>query len=301
MFYYRRGNVSSFSIDELITFHYVYPLPLNQFHKLLDEISSLHELQFLSPTKLTSILQISSEKAEKILTNYKRMLKKNLLDAYNHEGIHVIPYTDPNYPLSLLTLVDSPTVLYAKGDLSLLTRRKIAIIGSRMATQYTVKALESIVPPLIEKDIVVVSGLAKGADRMAHEATIRYGGKTIGILGNGLFHIYPKENKKLATIMANQHLLVTEFPPYVGPKRWHFPLRNRIISGISEAIVVTEAAVKSGTLITTDHALEHGKDIFVVPGPIDSKLSEGTNRLLREGAIPVWNGQQILDELNLFF
>lgn len=290
-----------FSLEQLLALHYVYPLPLNKFNQLLQAIHSLHELEYLSPTTLQTLLQISTEKAEKILYNYRRMLKNNLLAAYTHEGIITIPYTDYYYPKTLLNLVDPPTVLYGKGDKSLLTKRKIAIIGSRKATSYTVKALHAIIPPLIEKNIVIVSGLAKGADAMAHEATIRYNGKTIGILGNGLFHYYPKENKRLAFEMEKNHLLISEFPPYVGPKRWNFPLRNRIISGISDAIVVTEAAIKSGTLITTDHALDHGKEIFVVPGPIDSKLSEGTNRLLKEGAIPVWNGHQILEELHCFF
>lgn len=293
--------MGSFSLDELLALHYVYPLPLNKFSKLLKEISSLHNLLCLTPAKLGTILHMSPSKAEKILSNYRRILNNHLYSAYTHEGIQVIPYTDSNYPRSLFALTDPPTVLYAKGDISLLKKRKIAIIGSRRATDYTLKALEAIVPPLIENDIIIVSGLAKGADAMAHRAAIRYGGKTIGILGHGFFHIYPKENGQLALEMAKHHLLLSEFPPYAGPKRWNFPLRNRIISGISEAIVVTEASEKSGTLITTDHALEHGKDIFVVPGPIDSKLSEGTNRLLREGAIPIWNGQQILDELNLFF
>ncbi|WP_342581150.1 DNA-processing protein DprA [Ureibacillus sp. FSL W7-1570] len=293
--------MGSFSLNELLALHYVYPLTLNKLNRLLNEISSLDTLHDVSPATLETILHISTENANKIISNYKRLLKNNLPAAYNHEGIHVIPYPDPNYPQSLFALVDPPAVLYGKGDITLLKKRKIAIIGSRMATNYTQKALEAIVPPLVEKGFIIVSGLAKGADAMAHEAAIRYGGKTIGILGNGLFHIYPKQNEKLALEMAKNHLLLTEFPPYVGPKKWHFPLRNRIISGISEAIVVTEAARKSGTLITTDHALEHGKDVFVVPGPIDSKLSEGTNQLLREGAIPVWSGQQILDELNLFF
>ncbi|QBK25619.1 DNA-processing protein DprA [Ureibacillus thermophilus] len=293
--------MDSFSLNELLALHYVYPLPLNKLKKLLNEISSLQALIELSPAKLQTILHLSSENANQILINYKRILKNNLYDAYNDKGIHVIPYTDSNYPRSLFTLIDPPAVLYAKGDLSLLKKRKIAIIGSRMATDYTIKALEAIIPPLIERDFIIVSGLAKGADTMAHLAAIRFGGKTIGILGNGLFYVYPKQNENLAKEMGKNHLLVTEFPPYAGPKKWHFPLRNRIISGISEAIVVTEAARKSGTLITTDHALEHGKDVFVVPGPIDSKLSEGTNYLLREGATPVWNGQQILEELNLFF
>lgn len=292
--------MNQFTLRELLALHYVFPLPLSKFSKLMNEIK-LHELDMISATKLAVILQISPEKSSKVLTSYKRMLNYPLIDAYTQEGIKVIPFTDSHYPKQLFDLIDAPVVLYAKGDVTLLQSKKVAIIGSRKATDYTIRALKSIVPPLVEKNIVIVSGLAKGADTMAHQAAIQFGGKTIGVLGHGLLHIYPKENRKLAEQMAKHHLLLTEFPPYVGPKRWNFPLRNRIISGISDAIVVTEAALKSGTLITTDHALEHGKDIFVVPGPIDSEQSMGTNGLLREGAIPIWNGEQIVDELNLLF
>lgn len=293
--------MKTFTNKQLLALHYVYPLRLNRFNQLLNEVTSLKDLEYLPANKLQEILRISLDKSHKILTNYRRMLNYNLQDAYTHEGIHVIPFTESLYPKQLFDLIDPPVVLYAKGDISLLQSNKVAIIGSRKATDYSARALQSIVPPLVEKGIVIVSGLARGADTMAHKAAIRYGGKTIGVLGHGFFHLYPKENKSLAEEMAKHHLLITEFPPYIGPERWNFPLRNRIISGISRAIVVTEAALKSGTLITTDHALEHGKDVFVVPGPIDSKESLGTNSLLREGAIPIWNGEQILNELKLLF
>jgi len=293
--------MKAFTNKQLLALHYVYPLRLNRFNQLLNEVTSLKDLEYLPANKLQEILRISLDKSHKILTNYRRMLNYNLQDAYTHEGIHVIPFTESLYPKQLFDLIDPPVVLYAKGDISLLQSNKVAIIGSRKATDYSARALQSIVPPLVEKGIVIVSGLARGADTMAHKAAIRYGGKTIGVLGHGFFHLYPKENKSLAEEMAKHHLLITEFPPYIGPERWNFPLRNRIISGISRAIVVTEAALKSGTLITTDHALEHGKDVFVVPGPIDSKESLGTNSLLREGAIPIWNGEQILNELKLLF
>ncbi|WP_342774100.1 DNA-processing protein DprA [Lysinibacillus telephonicus] len=229
------------------------------------------------------------------------MLKINLLDAYNSANINVIPFNSEYYPGKLMELVDPPTILYAKGDISLLKNpNKIAIVGSRKATNYSELAMEMIVPPLIQGNFIIVSGLAKGVDSLAHSAAIKYGGKTIAVLGHGLFHLYPKENKKLADELEGNHLLLTEYPPYVGVQKWHFPMRNRIISGISNAIVVTEAALKSGSLITTEHALEHGKDVFVVPGPIDSEQSKGTNSLLREGAIPIWSGHQILEELKLF-
>lgn len=287
-------------LQEILSFHYVYPLPLNKFRILTNSIESTQQLVKLPPGKLAKILSISTNTAEQIMRNYQLVLKNNLLAAYHSANIKAIPFNNEIYPASLLDLLDPPTVLYAKGDISLLQQpMKVAIIGSRKATKYSELAMEYIVPPLVQQNIVIVSGLAKGADSLAHRAAIKFGGKTIGVLGHGFSHIYPKENKPLACEMAENHLLLTEYPPYVGVQKWQFPMRNRIISGISNAIVVTEANLKSGTLITTEHALEHGKDIFVVPGPIDSEQSKGTNSLLREGAIPIWDGHQVLEELKL--
>lgn len=286
---------------QLLTLHYVYPLPLNKFQRLIAYIETLDQLAECSASKLATVLNLTESKAAVLKANYLRMLTVPLLEQYQQHGITPIPFTSEYYPQKLLQLSDPPTILYGKGDVSILKKpKKIAVIGSRKATHYSVQALELILPPLIEQDYVIVSGLAKGADSLAHKATLHYGGKTIAILGHGLFHLYPKENEQLAQKIAKHHLLLTEYPPYVGVQKWHFPMRNRIISGISEALVVTEAALRSGTLITTEHALDHGKDVFVVPGPITSEQSKGTNKILKEGAIPVWNGYQIIDELQMF-
>ena len=288
-------------LKEILTLHYVYPLTFNKFQKLQQHIGSIDNLMNVSATKLSNILSISTKNAEKIISQYKKVLNTNLIEAYNSAKIHAIPFHHEYYPKRLKELIDPPTVLYAKGDISLLSSSlKIAMIGSRQASEYSRIAMDYILPPLVEQNAVIVSGLAKGADSFAHHKTIKYGGRTIAVLGHGFFHSYPKENKCLAEEIAGNHLLLTEYPPYVGVRKWHFPNRNRIISGISDAIVVTEAALKSGTLITTEHALEHGKDVFVVPGPIHSELSKGTNSLLKEGAIPIWDGYQIIDELKCF-
>ncbi|MDM5332712.1 DNA-processing protein DprA [Ureibacillus composti] len=294
-------NQPIFRLEQLLSLHYIYPLTLNKFQKLLLGIGSLDKLPQMTSTELANILQITTNTAKAILEKYSMILKNDLIFAYNSQKIHVVPYNHPVYPKKLLELVDPPTILYGRGDISLLqSPNKIAIIGSRKATNYSKQALDCIVPPLIEQNFVIVSGLAKGADSFAHHAALQFGGKTIGVLGHGLFHLYPRENSELAAKMAIDHLLITEYPPYVGVQKWHFPMRNRIISGISNALVVTESSLKSGTLITTDHALEHGKDVFVVPGPIHSEQSKGTNKLLKDGAIPVWNGYQILEEIKLF-
>lgn len=286
---------------ELLALHYVYPLPVNKLQRLLYPTNQLEQLEWASPNDLASNLGITISKAWKILQGYRDVLQRPLQEAYQTENIYPLPYTHPAYPKSLFELIDPPSVLYVKGNSNLLLNtNRVAVIGARKATAYSATAMTLILPPLIEQNYIIVSGLARGADTLAHEATISFGGQTIGVLGHGFHHLYPKENKALAEKMAREHLLITEFPPYAKPEKWHFPMRNRIISGLSQALVVTEAALRSGTLITTEHALDHGKDVFVVPGPITSEQSMGTNRLLQEGAMPVWNGHQIVESLKLF-
>lgn len=287
--------------EQLMKLHYILPLSWKKVRNLMKITDDFDEILHISPKFLAVQLNIKEEKASQLIKQYKELIPRSMTAYYDQHNIIAIPYTNPLYPQRLKELYDAPAVLYAKGDIQLLNRPKmIAVIGSRAATSYSEHVLNILLPPLIREQYVIVSGLAKGADRLAHEATIRYGGKTIGVLGHGLFHSYPPQNKELNAYMAKEHLLVTEYPPYVSVQKWHFPARNRIISGLSEALVVTEAALKSGTLITTELALEQGKDVFAVPGNIFSEQSRGTNKLIKEGAIPVWDGFQILEEIQLF-
>ncbi|MCM3315801.1 DNA-processing protein DprA [Rummeliibacillus stabekisii] len=287
--------------ERILALHYVFPVPLNRLSSLLQRDPNLERIGHAEESELAILLNISVDKAQKLQNNYLKTLETPLLQAYKAHKIIPIPFNHPLYPTRLLALYDPPVVLYTKGDSAILeNKRKIAIIGARNATTYTDKVLNFIVPPLIEHEFVIVSGLAKGADRKAHEATIRFSGKTVGVLGHGLFHLYPKENKKLAEQMEINQLLISEYPPYVKPQKWHFPMRNRIISGLSTGIVVTEAAEKSGTLSTIDHGLETGKTIFAVPGDITNPLSKGPHKLIAEGAKPIWNGYQIIEELEEF-
>ncbi|ANU13559.1 nucleotide-binding protein Smf [Planococcus halocryophilus Or1] len=283
--------------ERLLALHYVYPKSLQKLLPLLADDPDLTKLERKSPNELMWLLNIKLEQAVQLKASYRQSLTFPLAETYAKYKILPISYQHPLYPKSLLELFDPPAVLYAKGDLTLLANsRKIAIIGSRKATSYSQKALQKIVPPLVEKDYVIVSGLAKGADAMAHQKAIDLGGRTIAVTGSGFLHPYPKENANLNHIIEERHLVLTEYPPYIKPEKWNFPMRNRIISGLSKGIIVTEAQVKSGTLSTIEHALDHGKDIFAVPGSIDSLLSEGPNKLILEGAKPVWNGWQVLEE-----
>lgn len=272
---------------QLLKLHYAWPASYPKLARLLG-----------SENENNYVPNLSQKQHANLTEKLARLSPLPLLDLLLEKGIIPIPYTHPDYPKQLKQLIDPPAVLYTKGDQNLLKKTsKVAIIGSRKAGNYSICAMNMIVPPLVQHGSVIVSGLAKGADTMAHQAAIKYGGQTIAVLGHGFLHLYPKENEKLAATIAKEHLLLTEFPPYHPPAKWTFPMRNRIISGLSSSIVITESAVKSGTMSTIEHALDHGKEVFAVPGPIDSPLSLGPNKLLDEGARPVWSGFQIIETL----
>ena len=283
--------------ERLLALHYVYPKSLKKLLPLLIEDPDLSTLERKTPYELMMLLDIKMDQATKLRTSYRQSLTFPLSETYTKHKILPISYQHSLYPGSLLELIDPPAVLYAKGDAALLTEpKKIAIIGSRKASSYSHKAMQKIIPPLIENGFVIVSGLARGADTMAHQLAIDLGGRTIAVIGSGFRHPYPKENIALNNIIEEKQLVLTEYPPYMEPRKWNFPMRNRIISGLSRGIIVTEALVKSGTLSTIEHALDHGKDVFAVPGDIGSPLSEGPHKLILEGAKPVWNGSQVLEE-----
>lgn len=222
---------------------------------------------------------------------------EELLNQYRYNQIHAIPFFDPLYPPFLKEIYQPPWVLYAKGDVSLLhSKKKLAIVGSRLATTYSTKVIKQLIKELVEEKITVVSGLAHGVDSIAHKLTIENGGKTIGVIAGGLFHIYPKENRELAGEMMKHHLVLSEYPPLTKPLKWQFPMRNRIISGLSNGTLVVEAKKKSGSLITANFAVNEGRDVFAVPGNIFSPYSDGPNELIQQGAKPVLEAKDIIEE-----
>ena len=200
------------------------------------------------------------------------------------------------YPERLKNIDSPPKELYCLGNLELLNyKNNIAMIGSRNCSSYGERAAKDFAYNLAKVDICIVSGLAKGIDSFSHIGALNAKGKTIAVLGSGLDNIYPKENINLVEeIIKNNGLVISEYPLGTKPLKYHFPARNRIISGLSDSVLVVEARKNSGTNITVDFALEQGKDIFVVPGNIYSKTSDGTNFLITEGAIPVLNYKDIL-------
>lgn len=279
----------------LLALHYVMPTPINRLWPLL---SSLQSLEGISATQLSKLLKITPQKASKLHHFLSSHQKFSFSSYYKQQEITPITFFDEAYPKNLRHIYDPPSVIYTKGNVNILqNERRIAVVGSRKATQYSKNALEHLLPSLLNEEFVVVSGLARGADKMAHDVTITLGGATIGVLGYGFQHVYPREHEELIKEMSQTQLLISEYPPYMGPKRWQFPMRNRLISGISWGILVTEAEKKSGTLSTVDYGLDHGRSIFVLPGNILSPLSELPHKLASEGATLVWKGSQILEEM----
>ncbi|NNG17172.1 MAG: DNA-protecting protein DprA, partial [Gemmatimonadales bacterium] len=201
---------------------------------------------------------------------------------------------DPGFPASLTTIPDPPVLLFAKGDLSLLASPAAALVGSRDHSPYGREACCELARCAARAGLTVVSGMARGLDAVAHQAALDAGGGTIGVLGNGLGVIYPAANRSLYQRVAQVGLLLSEFPPGERPHAGSFPRRNRLISGLARVTVVIEAGERSGTLITVAAALDQGRDVMAVPGPITSPTSVGTNRLIRDGAAPLLEPADLL-------
>jgi DNA processing protein len=222
-------------------------------------------------------------------------------EGLSRSGIEVISLLEDSYPKLLRQISQAPPILYYRGDfLSISSSPCIAVVGTRTVTLYGREVTERITEGLALAGLTVVSGLARGVDTVAHEATLGVGGKTIAVLGSGLNRIYPVQNSSLAQkIIASGGAVVTEYPPEMESIPQNFPARNRIISGLSLGVVVTEAAEDSGSLITADFAAEQNREVFAVPGPITSKLSRGPSKLLKVGAKLVSGVEDILEELKV--
>jgi DNA processing protein len=201
---------------------------------------------------------------------------------------------DPGFPAALRGLPQPPPLLYVRGRAELLHRPGIAVIGTRAHSVYGRDATVSFVVGLVRAGYVIVSGLARGIDGIAHTTALEIGGDTIGVLGTGIDVPYPPEHEELFRAMAERGCLVSEFPPGTPPLKYHFPQRNRIIAGLARAVLVVEAPEKSGAMITAEYALDEGKEVFAVPGPIHNPTSRGTNRLIQEGAALVTSAADIL-------
>lgn len=212
-------------------------------------------------------------------------------------GVTLLAITDPDYPALLLEITDPPPLLYIWGDRDCLTAPQLAVVGSRRPTRQGVADAAAFAGALAAAGFAVTSGLARGIDAAAHQAALDIGGKTVAVMGTGLDCIYPTANRALAEAIRHSGALVTEFPLGTPPRAVHFPSRNRIISGLSLGVLVVEAALQSGSLVTARLALEQNREVFAIPGSIHNPVSRGCNTLIRNGATLVQDARDILDEL----
>jgi DNA processing protein len=302
-FYYliKRGKPVVNDINEKLIALLHYPnISWSDVLQILKRDPTLHSLHpYHSSEQLKMVFPSASNLSAgpSIHSFYPEIINEQIRQ-YKSNDITVITIFDKNYPKYLKEIYQPPWALFAKGDVSLLQiEPKLAVVGSREATQYGKNAIRRLFPELIENGIVIVSGLANGIDRLAHEQAIKNNGRTIAVIAGGLYHIYPKDNLKLAMEMMSTQLIVSEYPPDTMPQRWHFPARNRIISGMSQGTFIIEAKRKSGSLITANFAVNEGREVFSLPGSIFNPCSEGTNDLIQQGAKPVTNAGDILIEL----
>jgi DNA processing protein len=235
------------------------------------------------------------------LINKKNDFEEILLKRLEKEKVQITTILDDDYPKKLRDIINPPSILYCKGDISCLDDLSIGIVGSRKATAYGKLCADKFAKELTNLGITTISGLAYGIDTIVHKSTILANGKTIGVLGCGINIVYPLKNNELyEKVVASGGAIITEYPFDMAPMSSNFPCRNRIISGLSSGILVIEAQDKSGTLITANHAADQGKDVYAIPGNINSIFSIGTNKLIRDGAKLVLSVDDIIEELPEF-
>jgi DNA processing protein len=223
--------------------------------------------------------------------------RSRAIRALARAGAQALPYGAKSYPQSLRELSDPPALLLVRGAVASLSGLSVAIVGSRAATHYGRSVAHTLGFELARAGCTIVSGLARGIDADAHRGALEAAGQTVAVLACGIEQVYPPEHRRLAGQIAERGAVIGELPIGTPPRRGFFPLRNRLISGLCRAVVIVEARTRSGTLITAAHAADQGREVFAVPGPIHAPTSEGTNRLLADGAHPALGAEAILETL----
>jgi DNA processing protein len=264
---------------------------------LLERFQSATRVLDASRMALRDVAGVGSKLAEKIARARQDCDAEAELALCRRMEVRVLPRGDPAYPPSLQNIPDPPSLVYSKGRLEPRDQLAIAIVGSRRSTPYGTRIAERLAAALARMGFTIISGLARGIDAAAHRAAIQAGGRSIAVLANGLASIYPPEHEDLARSLVEAGGLLSEMPMWQIPLAGLFTQRNRIISGLSLGVVIVEATPRSGSLATARHALEQNREVFAVPGPVDSLTSRGCHRLIRDGARLVETVDDILEEL----
>ncbi|MDP8216806.1 MAG: DNA-processing protein DprA [Candidatus Kaelpia imicola] len=280
--------------EYLIALNMVEGLGSIRITKLLNGFNSAEDIFRSGESRLQSIAGIGRELSLRIRSFNIKALKEEL-ELSKKENIKIISILDEDYPEDLKNIPDAPIILYVKGVLDN-SGLNIAVIGSRKASSYGLLTAERLSGQLASLGVTIISGMAREIDSAAHKGALKAGGRTVAVLGSGLLNIYPPENVELAKQITGNGAVISEFPLKTSPLRENFPRRNRIISGLSKGVIVVEAALRSGALITADLALDQGRDVFAVPGEVGSPTSCGTNYLIKQGAKLVDSAEDILEE-----
>jgi len=256
-------------------------LTYNKKEKLLKVVGKNNDIrkEFLKNPAIKEIL--NEQEFKKMAVCLEDLFLERVLEDYRTSNVECVTFYDKRYPYILKEISTPPFCLYCKGNIQLLNSFCIGIVGSRKPSEYGLVVTKQYAKALATNGVTVVSGLAIGVDTISHKTTIEEAGNTIAVLGGGFKHIYPAININLANKITENNLLVSEYAPNTTPQTYYFPARNRIIAGLSRAVVLTEAGIKSGALKTADYAIEYNRDIFIVPGRINSETSKGTNNLIK--------------------
>lgn len=263
---------------------------------LLDRFGSAEAALAASPSQLRQIPGVGPAIARNILAAHEHVDAEAELQRCRENGVTILADDDPAYPRLLREIHNPPAFLFVRGQLKPEDALAVGMVGTRHATTYGRQQAERLAAGLARAGLTIVSGLARGIDAAVHRAALLAGGRTVAVLASGVLNVYPPEHQKLADEICERGALISENPPLFEPVSGAFPQRNRLISGLSLGVVVVEAAQRSGSLITARHAMEQGREVFAVPGRIDSRTSRGCHRLIRDGAKLVECVEDVLDE-----
>jgi len=285
-------------LEALIILSSIEGLGVRTLHKLISAFKFPQEiLQCKTVDQLRCKVNISIDLADQILLASRNINPVNVIEECQQEGVSIISIFDSLYPEKLSEIYDPPLLLFIKGNLLPQDNTAFSIVGSRRASVYGKQMALRFASELASSKITVVSGLARGIDAAAHEGALRGGGRTLAVLGTGVDIVYPRENRKIYEAVIESGALISEYPIGTEIMPFRFPQRNRIIAGLSLGILVVEAGHKSGSLITARMGADEGREIYVIPGQIDSPFSHGTNHLIQEGARLVTSTHQIIEDL----
>lgn len=263
---------------------------------LLDHFANEEEVLNASAEALKLVAGVGSKLAGSIVRARDTIDVDETISVCEENQISIIAESDPAYPKLLKEIHDPPGILFVRGKLLAQDGLSVAIVGTRHATQYGESQTDRLTSGLARAGLTINSGMARGVDGVAHRAALKAGGRTIAVLGSGLLNIYPAEHKSLADEIAANGAVISEYPPHRSPRADSFPARNRIVTGMSLGVVVVEASLRSGALISARHAMEQNREVFAVPGRVDNRVSKGCHQLLRDGAKLVESVEDVLEE-----